>query len=99
MLESAILYAFACWFGFYLLARAKITARPRAWFMRVSPQWAQDVVTCPICATFWAWVVVCITSGYTPMVWWVPPMVLFLDLLFVRLNPASESPGSQTLYP
>jgi len=85
ILAAAILYAMAFWMGFFLLTYAEITGSIRKGIYPKLPSWLIKLVICPLCVTFWGLAAVSLFVGYTPMMIYCPPMVLFLDLVYKRL--------------
>lgn len=91
MLEAILLNSLALWGAFFLVNHAEITAKPRGAIMPILPRWLATLVSCPLCVTFWGLVAVSLFTGFTPMILWVPQLVLFIDCAYLRLRPVAAS--------
>lgn len=85
-LETAVLHALAFWFVFYVVNYSTLLRRMRGPLYGRLPEWARTLLRCPLCTSFWVYVGVCAFSGYTPLVLWVPPLVLIIDLVYRKLS-------------
>lgn len=85
-LESVILSAIVLWFAFYLVNHADITAKVRAAVLSAIPGWMASLISCALCSSFWVLAAISLFTGFTPMLFWVPPTVLFIDLAYRRLK-------------
>lgn len=85
-LEAILTTSLALWMAFYLVNHADMFSRLRAAAMSVLPRWVAYPLSCPICFAWWVLVAACVLAGWTPLVLWVPPVVLLLDLAYLRLR-------------
>lgn len=82
-----ITYVIMCWFFFFLMNYADITARPAKWLRGVLGTKLSYATGCALCSCFWLTLVLVI---FTPIpVYWMfvaPVLHLFLDLAYQRLS-------------
>lgn len=86
MLETVILNAIAFWGLFFLVNHADLFSRVRNAVMPVLPRWLAYPIQCAFCASFWTLAAFSLFTGWTPMILWVPPCVLFVDQGFRGLT-------------
>lgn len=85
-LETVILFSLAFWFFFYLANHAKITEKIRNALSPVFPNWIKGAATCALCSSFWVLAAFSLFTGFTPLLLWVPPATLFIDLTYQKLT-------------
>jgi hypothetical protein len=85
-LESVILLSLALWLLYFLVNHAEMFRRLRTAVMPALPNWLRYPLECALCLPFWVLVAASLLTGWTPMVLWVPPVVLGLDLCYRRLS-------------
>ncbi len=90
MFEALFIYSLAVWFFFYVANHSDLLAKPRGWALSKLPWWLEYSVTCAICSTFWASLALFLV-GVVPLlfVFVAPPVVLGMNLTFLRLKPSS----------
>ena len=86
MIESIVKWSLGLFFAFYLLNHSELFARVRGWlFPRL---WSKAVyaLECALCSAFWVLLVYSLFTGFTPLIFCVPPCCLMLNLVYLNLK-------------
>lgn len=90
ILEIVILNALLIWFLHFLINHAELFAPLRTALMPLLPRWIRYPLECSLCLAFWLLAAMSLFTGWTPLVLWVPPVTLGLDLCYQRLVGKAE---------
>lgn len=85
-MEAILLYCLTVFFAFFLINHADVLSKPRNALAPLVPSWMKYPLKCALCFTFWTTSALSLFWGFTPVIFYAPPLVMFMDLIFQRLK-------------